>query len=249
MRQPASAFPGNFPELSRDFPARRREISRMRSRRPQSAGEPHERHSSQGLGSPSPFLGAAPPAFADVITDWNDQAVAFGVKRNMLPPPAERIIAMTQVAMFDAVNSIERKYTALSGAASGGRRVPRARRRRRPPPARAGRHQSAGAGRDEGRAGGLSREPFPTVARQDRRHQARRGGRRKSARGAAERRRQRAGHLSAAHHGPASTCRPRRPGAAVAGRQAVRVDQRVAVPAGRRRSRSQRRSGPPTTTR
>lgn len=57
------------------------------------------------------FLGMAPPAFADVISDWNDKAVEFGVKRNMGPPPAERIIAMTQVAMFDAVNSIERKYT------------------------------------------------------------------------------------------------------------------------------------------
>ena len=56
------------------------------------------------------LFGVATPAFADVITDWNDQAVAFGVSRNMLPPPAERIIAMTQVAMFDAVNSIERKY-------------------------------------------------------------------------------------------------------------------------------------------
>ena len=55
-------------------------------------------------------LGAAQPASADVITDWNDQAVAFRVSRNVGPPPAERIIAMTQVAMFDAVNSIERKY-------------------------------------------------------------------------------------------------------------------------------------------
>ena len=56
------------------------------------------------------LLGIAPPAFADVISDWNDQAVAFGVNRKIGPPPAERIIAMTQVAMFDAVNSIERKY-------------------------------------------------------------------------------------------------------------------------------------------
>ena len=56
------------------------------------------------------FLGVTPPAFADVITDWNDMAVDFGVQRNLGPPPAERIIAMTQVAMFDAVNSIERKY-------------------------------------------------------------------------------------------------------------------------------------------
>jgi PAP2 superfamily len=56
------------------------------------------------------LIGLAPPAFADVITDWNDKAVAFGVSRNIGPPPAERIIAMTQLAMFDAVNSIERKY-------------------------------------------------------------------------------------------------------------------------------------------
>ena len=55
-------------------------------------------------------LGAAQPASADVITDWNTKAVAFLVSRNVPPPPAERVVAMTQVAMFDAVNSIERKY-------------------------------------------------------------------------------------------------------------------------------------------
>lgn len=49
-------------------------------------------------------------ARADVVTDWNDKAVAFAVSRNMGPPPAERIMAMTHLAMFDAVNSIEHKY-------------------------------------------------------------------------------------------------------------------------------------------
>lgn len=49
-------------------------------------------------------------ACADVITDWNERAVAFTVARNMGPPPAERALAMTHAAMFDAVNSIERKY-------------------------------------------------------------------------------------------------------------------------------------------
>ena len=49
-------------------------------------------------------------ARADVVTDWNDKAVTFAVSRNMGPPPAERIMAMTHLAMFDAVNSIERKY-------------------------------------------------------------------------------------------------------------------------------------------
>ncbi len=56
------------------------------------------------------IFGLAHPASADVITDWNENAVAFGVLHNIGPPPAERIIAMAQVAMFDAVNSIERKY-------------------------------------------------------------------------------------------------------------------------------------------
>ena len=45
-----------------------------------------------------------------MVTDWNDKAVAFAVSRDMGPPPAERIMAMAHLAMFDAVNSIERKY-------------------------------------------------------------------------------------------------------------------------------------------
>ena len=56
------------------------------------------------------LLGAAQPASADVIADWNNKALDFIVSHKMPPPPAERLIAMTQLAMFDAVNSIERKY-------------------------------------------------------------------------------------------------------------------------------------------
>src|SRR5262249_60833982 len=52
----------------------------------------------------------AAPAAADVITDWNEKAVAFVTARGMLPPPAERTVATMHVAMFDAVNSIERRY-------------------------------------------------------------------------------------------------------------------------------------------
>jgi PAP2 superfamily len=55
-------------------------------------------------------IGLAQPASADVIADWNEKAVAHVVGRGLGPPPAERIMAMTHVAMFDAVNSIERKY-------------------------------------------------------------------------------------------------------------------------------------------
>src|SRR5262245_5089401 len=54
------------------------------------------------------FLALAQPATADVITDWNEEAVAYVLGRNLGPPPAERIMAMAHVAMFDAVNSIER---------------------------------------------------------------------------------------------------------------------------------------------
>src|SRR5262249_8640858 len=47
------------------------------------------------------------PVSADVITDWNEKAVAFVPKQRLLPPQAERVIASVQLAMFDAVNSIE----------------------------------------------------------------------------------------------------------------------------------------------
>jgi hypothetical protein len=50
------------------------------------------------------------PAAADVIADWNERAVAYVLSRGMGPPPSERVMAMVHVAMFDAVNSIERKY-------------------------------------------------------------------------------------------------------------------------------------------
>ena len=56
------------------------------------------------------FLGATSiSASADAITDWNEKAVAL-VTPHMPPPAAQRVVAITQVAMFDAVNSIERRY-------------------------------------------------------------------------------------------------------------------------------------------
>ena len=56
------------------------------------------------------LIGFSSPASADVITDWNEKAVALISKHRMLPPQAERVIACVHVAMFDAVNSIERRY-------------------------------------------------------------------------------------------------------------------------------------------
>src|SRR4029453_18803966 len=55
------------------------------------------------------LIAPAPSAFADVIADWNEKAIAFVTPR-MTPPAAQRVVAMVQVAMFDAVNSIERRY-------------------------------------------------------------------------------------------------------------------------------------------
>jgi len=55
------------------------------------------------------MIGAAPSAFADVITDWNEKAVAFVTPR-MVPAAGQRVVAIMQVAMFDAVNSIEPRY-------------------------------------------------------------------------------------------------------------------------------------------
>jgi hypothetical protein len=57
------------------------------------------------------LIAPAPPAVADVITDWNEKAVAF-ITPQMTPPAAQRAVTMVQIAMFDAVNSIERRYRA-----------------------------------------------------------------------------------------------------------------------------------------
>jgi hypothetical protein len=48
-------------------------------------------------------------ALADVITDWDQKAIDTVASR-MPPPHAQRIIAIVHAAMFDAVNSIERRY-------------------------------------------------------------------------------------------------------------------------------------------
>jgi hypothetical protein len=54
------------------------------------------------------MVSAAPPAFANVITDWDEKAVAIV---NAMPPyPAQRILGIVHAAMFDAVNSIEPRY-------------------------------------------------------------------------------------------------------------------------------------------
>jgi hypothetical protein len=57
-------------------------------------------------------------ASADVITDWNEKAIALVAKHRVLPPQAERIIACMHVAIFDAVNSVDRRYQPYGGLIS-----------------------------------------------------------------------------------------------------------------------------------
>jgi hypothetical protein len=57
---------------------------------------------------------AAPSAFANVITDWDEKGIAAVTSMSSLggtsPYMAQRMMAMVHAAMFDAVNSIERRY-------------------------------------------------------------------------------------------------------------------------------------------
>ena len=59
-------------------------------------------------------ISLAPPAAANVITDWDAKAVVAVTPMASLggtsPYMAQRMMAMVHAAMFDAVNSIERRY-------------------------------------------------------------------------------------------------------------------------------------------
>jgi len=56
-------------------------------------------------------LAAPVVATADVISDWNNKAVETGVKLKLPGYPLGRILATMHVAMFDAINAIEPRYT------------------------------------------------------------------------------------------------------------------------------------------
>jgi len=52
------------------------------------------------------------PARADAITDWNAKASAIQIEKQLPPAPASREMAILHVAMFEAVNAIDRRYAA-----------------------------------------------------------------------------------------------------------------------------------------
>ena len=49
-------------------------------------------------------------ASADVIMDWNAKADAIAAQKQLPAPPHSRGLAMMHVAMFEAVNAVERRY-------------------------------------------------------------------------------------------------------------------------------------------
>lgn len=58
------------------------------------------------------LLSSSGMARADVITDWNEKAVAAGYTARTGPAFQARFVAMAHIAMFEAVNSIEPRYAA-----------------------------------------------------------------------------------------------------------------------------------------
>jgi hypothetical protein len=63
---------------------------------------------SVAMASISALVGAAR---ADVIMDWNAKADAIAAEKQILPAPHSRALSLMHVAMFEAVNAIERRYT------------------------------------------------------------------------------------------------------------------------------------------
>jgi hypothetical protein len=57
------------------------------------------------------FASNPPAAAADVITDWNERAVSAGYTAQVSPTASARNIAMVHIAMFEALNSIEPRYS------------------------------------------------------------------------------------------------------------------------------------------
>jgi hypothetical protein len=54
---------------------------------------------------------SATPSRADVIMDWNGAADAIATEKQIPPVPHGRALSMLHVAMFEAVNAIDRRYT------------------------------------------------------------------------------------------------------------------------------------------
>jgi hypothetical protein len=56
------------------------------------------------------LAGSVTQAHADVVTDWNVKAGEIIAESKMGTPPAVRVMAFLQTAVFDAVNSVTKRY-------------------------------------------------------------------------------------------------------------------------------------------
>ena len=56
-------------------------------------------------------LSGSAVARADVVTDWNRTMIAGFEAAKTPPPPGNRIGAIVQASVYDAVNGIERRFT------------------------------------------------------------------------------------------------------------------------------------------
>ena len=56
-------------------------------------------------------LGTTFGVHADAVSDWNAKAETIAIEKRMLPPPNARGMAIMHIAMFEAVNAIERRYS------------------------------------------------------------------------------------------------------------------------------------------
>ena len=57
------------------------------------------------------LIGSSGSVSADVLTDWNEKAVTAGYAARATPGANARNIAMVHIAIFEALNSIEPRYT------------------------------------------------------------------------------------------------------------------------------------------
>ena len=48
---------------------------------------------------------------ADAVTEWNEKTIAASAQAKQLPAAASRTVAIVHTAMFDAINSIEGRYS------------------------------------------------------------------------------------------------------------------------------------------
>jgi hypothetical protein len=69
-----------------------------------------KKHRWMTLGVVTASLFAGPIAKADVVTDWNITAGDIEVAAKLPPPPAYRVMAMVQSAVYEAVNAITKRY-------------------------------------------------------------------------------------------------------------------------------------------